>query len=231
VYELTSLDLASWTPSTPSGSLASNTLTATAGPASGSATISALGYDTTAYASAGLQNNALTAREEVGADAYLGKAAVGAQLNLPAGASLSGNGSAMVGAGATESGQVALDPLHGTVACTAEVNAFAGARAQGAISADAGPLGAMAEGDIGAGIGLDAQADVGVEKGKVTFDLGFQAYLGVGGGGNLSFSADLPQMANDAGSLLSGAGQDAGNLASIASHDVTRAWDSATGWL
>jgi hypothetical protein len=231
LYQNTSINVANWTANMPSGSVASKTFAATAGPASGSVTVAALGYDTTASASAGLQNNALTAQEQVGADVYLGKVSVAGRVNLPDGASLSGNGSAMVGAGATESGQVAVDPLHGTVDANADVNAFAGGRAQGAVSAGAGPVGATAQGDVGAGIGLDAQANVGIEKGKITFDVGLQGYLGIGGGGNLSFSVDPSQAVKDAGSVLSGLGNDAGQVASDVGNGISNAWDSATSWL
>ena len=167
----------------------------------------------------------------MGADAYLGKASVAGRINFLDGASLSGDGSAMVGAGATESGQVAVDPLHGTVDCNTDVNAFAGGRAQGAVSTGAGPVGATAQGDIGAGVGLDAQANVGIEKGKITFDVGLQAYLGIGGGGNLSFSVDPSQVVNDAGSVFSALGNDSDQVASDMGKGISNAWDSATSWL
>ncbi len=217
-YQSTQVSGVNWTANTPSGSLASKTFSGTAGPASGSVTTSALGYDTYAQASAGVQGNKLFAQGQVGADAYLGKVSASGQINLPGGATLSGNGTAMVGAVANASGQVTIDPTHGTVDAGAHADAFAGAQAQGSVSINDGPVGGTAQGYVEAGIGVHADADIGIKDGKINCDFGFGACLGVGGGGNVSFTIDTGQVAHDVGQVANDAEHTISHLASDGSH-------------
>ncbi len=221
IYQNTSFNLAQWSPSTPSGSVASKTFSGTAGPASGSVTFSGLGYDTSAGASAGITNNALVAQADGSAEVYLGKVSASGSINLPDHVSVGGQGSAEVGAGVNGSAQAIVDPAKGSIDGDVNASGFVGAKAQGAASADVGPLDTSAQGDVGAGLGGSVDANVGIEKGKLNFDLGVQAYLGIGGGANLSFSVNVPQVAQDAVHDVSSVGSGLANGASDAWHDVS----------
>ena len=108
-----------------------------------------------------------------------GRIGVGAKADAFAGAEIDGEGELHEGifdgeaegsakAGAEASGSVGAeeDWRHGTLDAGAEGEAFAGAKANGNVGVDVGGVGADAEGSVGAGIGVDAKADVGCKKGK-----------------------------------------------------------------
>jgi hypothetical protein len=155
--------------------------------------VSALGAEASGQASLGITHDGITAQASGNADAYL----VDARAGLHAGPA-EASGEALVGAGVNANGQVAFNPLKGDVGANAGVGAFAGAQANetGSLSVDGTTASETA--NVGAGVGIDAKLDVGLDKGTVdvSFDVG--AYLGVGAGADISFSVNVPKVADSA---------------------------------
>lgn len=105
-------------------------------------------------------------------------------------------GKAYIGAEASGNARVTIDPRKGTVVASAGVDAFAGAKASLDVNQslkvgghEVGSVGA--KGEVYAGIGVKANATVGIEKGRVkaSFELG--AALGVGAGIKVNVDIDV----------------------------------------
>lgn len=156
-------------------------------------TVSALGADASGQASVGITHDGITAQASGNAGVYL----VDAKAGVKAGP-LQAAGEASVGAAANANAQVAFNPLKGDVDASGGVGAFAGAQANETAGLSADGTSATETANVGAGLGVDAKFDVGVDKGKVdvSFDVG--AYLGVGAGADVSFSVNVPKLADSA---------------------------------
>ena len=111
------------------------------------------------------------------ADSALGRSEWGAEGN--------------VGAEATATGQVVLDPLHGQAAASVHGEAFAGARASAEVSQDIGPATVTAGAEAFAGIGVEFEANVGLKDNKLSANFDVGAALGIGASIEFGFSMDL----------------------------------------
>ena len=156
-------------------------------------TVSALGAEASGQAGVGVTHDGITAQASGSASAYLADARAGLDVG-PA----QGSAEAEVGAGVNGSAQVAFDPLKGDVGADAGVGAFAGAQANETGNLSVGGATASETANVGAGVGLDAKLDVGIDKGKVDVNFDVGAYLGVGAGADVSFSVNVPHVADDA---------------------------------
>ncbi|WP_375770621.1 hypothetical protein NR798_06910 [Archangium gephyra] len=94
-----------------------------------------------------------------------------------------------VGAEASVTGQVVVDPLHGDVAANVGGEAFAGARASGEVSQEIGPATATVGAEAFAGIGAEFEANVGLQDGKLSANFDVGAALGIGG--SVEFGVEL----------------------------------------
>lgn len=158
-----------------------------------SLTVSALGAEASGQASLGITHDGISAQASGNANAYL----VDARAGLHAGPAQA-SAEALVGAGVNGNAQVAFNPLKGDVGANAGVDAFAGAQANetGNLSVDGTTASETA--NVGAGVGFDAKLDMGIDKGKVDVNFDVGAYLGVGAGADVSFSVNVPKVADDA---------------------------------
>jgi hypothetical protein len=197
-----------------------------------SAEVSVLGAYAQGETAAGFGPGTARAEASGSAGVYLAKAE--AEINA---GPVSASGEVAVGAEVEGATQVEFDPAKGDVNASAEASAFVGVRAEGEVKAEVGAAEASAQGDVGAGLGADVKAEVGLEDGTLTLDVGAHAYLGVGGGGELSLEIDVPELAGDAAAFGQGAwnaGTDAldnaGEFAGHAVSDVAKAWNAITPW-
>ena len=156
-------------------------------------TVSALGADASGQAGISVTHDGITAQASGNAGVYLVDAKAAVQAG-PAQAS----GEASVGANANANAQVALNPLKGDVGVNGGVGAFAGAQADETAGLSADGTSATETANVGAGIGLDAKADFGIDKGKI--DIGFDvgAYLGVGASADINVSVNVPKVVDSA---------------------------------
>jgi hypothetical protein len=198
----------------------------------GSIEVSALGAQAQGEAAAGFGPGTVRAEASGSAGVYLAKAE--AEVNA---GPLSASGEVAVGAEVEGATQVEFDPAQGDVNASAEASAFVGVRAEGETKVEVGAAEASAQGDVGAGLGAEVKAEVGLEDGTLTLDVGAHAYLGVGGGGELSLEIDVPELAGDVAEFGQGAwnaGADAvdnaGEFAGHAVSDVAKAWNALTPW-
>ena len=79
----------------------------------------------------------------------------------------------------------------------ANVAAFAGSKASAAGSANLGGLGVNGTSEAWAGVGIEAEADLTFQDGKLKFDFGVGASLGVGGKAGFGFTIDVEQVGED----------------------------------
>lgn len=156
-------------------------------------TVAALDAEASGQASLGLSHDGITAQASGSAGAYLVDARAGLHIG-PA----QGSAEASVGAGINGNAQLAFNPLKREAEADAGVTAFAGAQANetGSLSVDGTTASETA--NIGAGVGVDAKLDVGVDKGKVDVNFEVGGYLGVGAGADISFNVDVPKVADSA---------------------------------
>jgi len=144
---------------------------------------------------------------------------------------------AFVGAEATGNATVAFDPRKGTVMASAGVDAFAGAKATAEINQsfkvggmNVGSVGAR--GEVYAGIGIKANAKVGLEKGhlKASFEVG--AALGIGAGVKLNIDVNVAEPIKAVGNALGTAGKAVGGAVSDGAHAVAdgakKVWNKIT---
>ncbi|CAM4113253.1 hypothetical protein G4177_01215 [Corallococcus sp. ZKHCc1 1396] len=127
------------------------------------------------------------------ADTALGRSEWGAEGN--------------VGAEATATGQVVLDPLNGQAAASVHGEAFAGARASAEVTQEIGPATVTAGAEAFAGIGVEFEANVGLKDGKLSANFDVGAALGIGASIEFGFSVDVGKI----GEGVSNAVQDIGN--------------------
>jgi hypothetical protein len=199
----------------------------------GSVEVSALGADAEGKAEAAIGVDGTVSAEASGsASVYVAKAE--AQVDLGA---VTAEGEVSVGAGVEGAAEVEFDPANGDVQASVEAGGYVGVRAEGEVKAEVGAAEATAEGDIGVGLGAEVKADIGIEDGKFSLDIGASAYLGVGGGGELSLEIDVPELAGDAAEFGQGAidvGADViGNVGEFGGDVAAQAqqtWDAITPW-
>ena len=173
------------------GSANASVASATFSNRQGSFAVSALSADASGQANLGVTHEGIAAQASGNAGVYLVDAKAGFDAG-PAQAS----GDASVGAGVNGNAQVAFNRLKGDVGVNGGVGAFAGAQANetGSLSVDGTTASETA--NVGAGVGVDARLDVGVDKGEVNLNFDGGAYLGVGAGADVSFSMDVPKAAD-----------------------------------
>ncbi|MBN8229826.1 hypothetical protein JYK02_20135 [Corallococcus macrosporus] len=132
------------------------------------------------------------------ADSALGRSEWGAEGN--------------VGAEATATGQVVLDPLHGQAAASVHGEAFAGARASAEVSQDIGPATVTAGAEAFAGIGVEFEANVGLKDGKLSANFDVGAALGIGASLEFGFSVDVGKIGDTAKNVVEGVGNAVQNV-------------------
>jgi len=126
------------------------------------------------------------------ADSALGRSEWGAEGN--------------VGAEASATGQVVLDPLHGQAAASVKGEAFAGARASAEVSQDIGPATVTAGAEAFAGVGVEFEANVGLKDGKLSANFDVGAALGIGASVEFGFSVDVGKVGDAAKNVAEGVG-------------------------
>ncbi len=156
-------------------------------------TVSALGAEASGQASLGVTHDGIAAQASGNASAYLVDARAGLHIG-PA----QGSAGASVGTGVNGNAQVAFNPLKGDADADAGVSAFAGAQANETGSLNADGTTASETANIGAGVGVDAKLDVGVDKGEVDVSGDVGAYLGLGAGADISFTVNVPKVTESA---------------------------------
>lgn len=157
-------------------------------------TASALGVQASGQAGVGINmQKGITAQASGSVGAYLVDAKAGVH-----GGPLTACGEATVGADASGNVQAAFNPLKGDVGVNSGVSAFAGAQANETGSVGVDGTGVSETAGVGAGVGVDANLDVGMNHGDIDakFDVG--GYLGVGGNLDFSFNVNTPKLADGA---------------------------------
>ncbi|CAM4524254.1 hypothetical protein [Corallococcus exiguus] len=117
-----------------------------------------------------------------------------------------------VGAEATATGQVVLDPLHGQAAASVHGEAFAGARASAEVTQEIGPATVTAGAEAFAGIGVEFEANVGLKDGKLSANFDVGAALGIGASVEFGFSVDVGKVGDAAKAAVEGVGNAVQNV-------------------
>jgi hypothetical protein len=172
----------------------------------GTAGISLLGVEGSASGSygdrrgqMGLSGSAYLAKASASGSAEYGLAAAQAEAN------------GLVGATVSSTTSIGKDGLH------SGFDAFAGAKATGALSADVGGIGAGVSGEAWAGAGISAGADVGMKDGKITVGGEYGIGLGLGAKASVDITIDPAKVIDSADDAADAVGD---------------AWDSTVGsWL
>jgi hypothetical protein len=154
---------------------------------------SVLGVQASGQAGVSITHDGLTASASGSVGAYLVDTQAGFQ-----GGPLTASGDASVGAGANANAQVAFNPLKGDVGVSGGGSAFAGAQANETGSLGAAGTSVSETAGVGAGIGVDAKADLGIKDGDISASFDVGGYLGVGGNVDVSFNVNVPKAADDA---------------------------------
>ncbi len=110
-----------------------------------------------------------------------------------------------VGAEAGVNGEVVLDPLNGDVAASVGGEAFVGARASAELEQTLGPATATVGGEVFAGVGVEFEADVGFEDGKLSASFDVGAALGIGASLEFGVEVDVGAAVDTARDVVGGA--------------------------
>ncbi len=149
------------------------------------------------------------ARADLNARAVLaeanGKSRVGNER-----ASASAEGRAYVGADARAGADVQFGADRARVA--ADAGAFVGGKADANLHGDLAGVGGNVGGEAWAGIGAEADLDAGYTDGKLRFQFGAGAALGVGGKLSGGFEVDVPRLADNVGDAAGWTGRKIGGL-------------------
>jgi hypothetical protein len=153
-------------------------------------TASALGVEASGQASVGINlQDGITAQASGSVGAYVVDAKAGVHDGP-----LTASGEASVGAGANGNAQVAFNPLKGDAGVNGGFSAFAGAQANETGSVGVDGTGVSETAGVGAGVGVDAKLDVGMNNGDIGVKLDLGGYLGVGANVDISFNVDVPKV-------------------------------------
>lgn len=112
---------------------------------------------------------------------------------------------AFVGGEASAFGDLDMAFVDGDAGFEGGVDAFVGmaAAAEVGVGTDAARL--VAGGEVGIGFGVDADLAVGYDDGVANFDFGASAFLGLGGGFDMSFDLDLGAIGRATVDVIEGA--------------------------
>jgi hypothetical protein len=154
---------------------------------------SVLGVQASGQAGVSITHDGITASASGSVGAYLVDTQAGFQ-----GGPLTASGDASVGAGANANAQVAFNPLKGDVGVSGGGSAFAGAQANETGSLGVAGTSVSETAGVGAGIGIDGKADLGIKDGDISANFDVGGYLGVGGNVDVSFNVNVPKAADDA---------------------------------
>lgn len=135
-------------------------------------------------------NGKVIAQGSASAQANLVRGSVEGHVDSPVGKT-SWQAEGNVGAEASVTGQVVVDPLHGDVAAQVGGEAFAGARASGEVSQEIGPATATVGAEAFAGIGAEFEANVGLQDGVLSANFDVGAALGIGASVEFGVDVDL----------------------------------------
>lgn len=132
----------------------------------------------------------------------LGGAAAGGAYLVRAGGEMgfgpvTAGGEGFVGAEASVEGELDLQPEDGDVGFVGGIDAFAGMAVATATTVGSSHAVATLGGEWGIGIGAEVDASFVFEDGSLSFDFGASAFLGAGGGFDLTVELDLPGLADD----------------------------------
>lgn len=128
-----------------------------------------------------------------------------------------------VGAEASVTGQVVVDPLHGDVAAQVGGEAFAGARASAEVTHEIGPASATVGAEAFVGIGVEFEANVGLQDGKLSASFDVGAALGIGASLEFGFEVDVGKV----GETVQNVAEDIGEGLKNAAEGVK---DFFSGW-
>jgi len=98
---------------------------------------------------------------------------------------------AFVGADAAIEGNLSFDPVGGDGGFEGGLTAFIGMAAAAEVGVGPESARVIAGGEVGIGLGADLDAAVGLTDGVFDFDFGASAFLGLGGGFDVSLEVDL----------------------------------------
>ncbi|MBF94633.1 MAG: hypothetical protein CMH58_05665 [Myxococcales bacterium] len=172
------------------------------------------------------------ARGSIGGEWGTDQQAVGAKLL----------GNAFVGAEAGANAGVTLNPRSGTAKIGAGVDAFAGAKASATFRPNLRLMGedisthSGITGEVYAGVGAKAKADIGFDEGRFKANVEIGAALGVGAGVKLSVDVNVVGVAKAAGkaatqaseAVVDGARQIADQATEVGGYVADRAQDAVT---
>lgn len=112
---------------------------------------------------------------------------------------------AFVGGSASLDGTVDFDVSDGDSGFAAGASAFVGMAAAGEVAVGPESARVVAGGEAGIGLGVEIDAAAGFTDGVFDFDFGASAFLGVGGGFDLSIEVDLGTLAEGTLGVVDGA--------------------------
>jgi hypothetical protein len=163
-----------------------------------------VGARATAEAGVGIGKDGLPALR-VGADVYTGalqENRAGGELRLM-GIGVGAQGSTTLMAGAQANAEATL----GVTGAKVSAGAFAGASAGASGTANVAGVGVSGSAEAWAGVGARLDADVGYKEGKLNFEFGIGAALGVGGATSVGFTWDLNKTVADGKRFVDNAGK------------------------
>lgn len=154
--------------------------------------VNALGYETGADYSVGIENGKINAQMNANAEVYLFKGEYEGRYG-PA----YGKGEVFVGAEATASLEANFDPKNGDVNASAKAEAFAGGKAEASagLEGDNGKLGGNA--GVTYGVGGELGGDIGMKDGKVKAKVDIGATVGLGFDVGFEAEVDVKETAKD----------------------------------
>ncbi|MDF1596751.1 MAG: hypothetical protein P1T08_11790 [Acidimicrobiia bacterium] len=119
---------------------------------------------------------------------------------------------AFVGGEASAFGYLDLGFVDGDAGFEGGVDAFVGMAATAELGMGTDTVGLIAGGEVGIGFGVDADLAVGYDDGVASFDFGASAFLGLGGGVDMSFDVDLAAIGKVTVDVIEGASTWIGSL-------------------
>ena len=106
-------------------------------------------------------------------------------------------GEVFVGAEAAVEGQLDLRPTDGDLGIDLGMDAFVGMGAAGSVAVGMSGASVVAGGEVGMGLGVDVDGAATYSAGRFNFDFGASAFLGVGGGFDISLEIDVAAVGSD----------------------------------
>lgn len=106
-------------------------------------------------------------------------------------------GEVFVGAEAAVEGQLDLRPSDGDLGIDLGLDAFVGMGAAGSIAVGMSGASVVTGGEVGIGLGVEVDGTATYSAGRFNFDFGASAFLGLGGGFDISLEIDVAAVGSD----------------------------------